>query len=35
MPFLVKKAGGLTLVLLGGWGLHGVVTGIGWEMLGG
>ena len=36
MPYMVKKVGGLALVLLGGLTIaHGGVTGLGWEMLGG
>jgi hypothetical protein len=36
MPYMVKKLGGLALVLLGGLGLaHGGVAGVAWEMLGG
>jgi hypothetical protein len=36
VPYLVKKVGGLALVLLGGLTIaHGAVTGLGWEMLGG
>jgi hypothetical protein len=36
MPYMVKKVGGLALVLLGGLAVaHGGVTGLGWEMLGG
>jgi hypothetical protein len=36
MPYLVKKVGGLALVLLGGLMVaHGGVTGLAWEMLGG
>jgi hypothetical protein len=36
MPYLVKKVGGLALVLLGGLAVaHGGITGLGWEMLGG
>ena len=36
MPYVVKKVGGLALVLLGGLTVaHGGVTGLGWEVLGG
>ena len=36
MPYMVKKVGGLALVLLGGLTVaHGGVTGLAWEMLGG
>jgi hypothetical protein len=36
MPYMVKKVGGLALVLVGGLTVaHGGVTGLGWEMLGG
>jgi hypothetical protein len=36
MPYMVKKLGGLALVLLGGLTVaHGAITGLAWEMLGG
>jgi len=36
MPYMVKKVGGLALLLLGGLTLaHGAATGLAWETLGG
>ncbi|HEX6000764.1 MAG TPA: hypothetical protein VFZ16_15420 [Hyphomicrobiaceae bacterium] len=36
MPYMVKKVGGLVLVLLGGLTVaHGAVGRLGWEILGG